>query len=644
MSVINILDKDVYNKIAAGEVVEKPASVVKELVENSIDAGATNITIEILEGGIRQIKVSDNGCGIACDDFDKVFLAHATSKVKTVDDLANIGTLGFRGEALSSIASVSKVTLASKTENDIGYQMKVTGGEMGEIEPIGATKGTYILVEDLFYNIPVRKKFLRKPKLEENDITNYVARLIMANPYIAIKYSADNKIVYQSFGNGLYDAIYAIYGKVIVDNIFEFEFQKGDFKFSGYLGKPTFSKSNRTYQTLIINGRYVINQTISTAIYKAYENFIMKGTFPFFVINLNIPLDKVDVNVHPNKLDVKFDDNNQIFGIVYSSVIDILYNLNNTKVINKLDKEYIDIDHNQLNTISSGSEYQGDKNIFNDDVKEVLLTDEDEYEINKVESVDVKINNSKETYNSNEGDKTYTTFSRPTFDFRISKLQEQTIMNTNSIVLDCETSISDSVQESILNDNIDFKIIGSIFKTYIIIEQNDSIYFIDQHAAHERILYDKFSQELKNKQVAIQQLLMPFIIETNYIETNYINDNIEIIREMGFEIEEFGKNSFKVSTVPVLFNNVNIQDVFDIILKDIDNKLIMSQQSTIRDYIAKSACKCAVKGKDDLKPNEIDVLLDKILTDDQVLLCPHGRPIVLKVTNKEIEKWFKRIV
>ena len=225
MSKINILDKEVYNKIAAGEVVEKPASVVKELIENSIDAGATNITIEIIDGGITKIKVIDNGCGIEKDDFDKVFLAHATSKVKTIYDLSNIGTLGFRGEALSSIASVSKVSMISKTENDIGYTVKVIGGEMGEIQPAGATSGTCMTIEDLFFNIPARKKFLRKPKMEENEITNLVSRLIMANPNISIKYIADNKLVYQSYGTGLYDAIYSVYGKTIVDNIFDFSFE-----------------------------------------------------------------------------------------------------------------------------------------------------------------------------------------------------------------------------------------------------------------------------------------------------------------------------------------------------------------------------------------------------------------------------------
>lgn len=654
MAVINILDKDIYNKIAAGEVVEKPASVVKELVENSIDAGATNITIEILDGGIKLIKVADNGCGIAKDDFDKVFLAHATSKIKTVEDLGKIGTLGFRGEALSSIASVSKVTLASKTDEDIGYQMKVEGGELGEIIPIGATKGTYIQVEDLFYNIPVRKKFLRKPKLEENDITNYIARLIMANPNISIKYSADNKIVYQSFGNGLYDAIYAIYGKIIVDNIFEFDFKKGDFHFSGYLGKPTFSKSNRTYQTLIINGRYVINQTISTAVYKAYENFLMKGNFPFYVINLNIPLDKIDVNVHPNKLDVKFEDANQLFGIVYSSIAEILYGINNTKIISSQDEM---VEESNLKNVSSiGSEYVQSQPI-NNIIQEVALTDEDEYEINKIDdeikstnaiTVDsdtqIKKESTNDSYSSDSEE--YPKFEKPTFDFIISKNKEEptnySISNINkNNTSDQEETIQEEI--SILSES-QHKVIGSLFNTYILLEKDQSLYVIDQHAAHERLLYDKFNSELEAKQVATQQLLIPYVLETNYIESNYLNENIDLLHELGFEIEDFGENSYKISSVPVLFDNVNIQEIFDSILSDIGNKIVLSKQNSIKDYIAKSACRAAVKANDNLSSGEIDTLIELLESSNSVLLCPHGRPIIIQITKKEIEKWFKRIV
>lgn len=676
MSKINILDKSVYNKIAAGEVVEKPASVVKELVENSIDAGATNISIDILEGGISKIKVIDNGCGIEKDDFHKVFLAHATSKVKTIDDLNAIGTLGFRGEALSSIASVSKVTLISKTDEDIGYTLSVIGGELGEISPIGATKGTCMTIEDLFFNIPARKKFLRKSKMEENEITNLVARLILANPQVSIKYTADNKLIYQSFGTGLYDAIYAIYGKSIVGNIFDFSFKSGDFDFSGYLCKPTFSKSNRTYQTLIINGRYVINQTISTAIYKAYENFIMKGSFPFFVINLKIPLDKVDVNVHPNKLDVKFEDSNQIFGIVYSKVSEILYGVDNTKNIVTDDADTIVVDKSKLQTLDSGvgSQYVATKSNATSDVKEEFNKEsvsEIELGLEKYASTEYsKDDNSVEESNSN--------LTSERLNDLCEKIKEVTVSDSKDVTVDGEgklfndefkafdfkvnspvykfgdyvgggqlNSIDENKnhqQETIDDGQHNFKVIGTLFDTYILVEKDSSLLLIDQHAGHERILFDKFCKELEDKQVAIQPLLVPFVFETNIVESNFLNDNIGTLNQLGFEIDSFGENTYKISTVPMLLQNINIQGFIDNILHDIDNKLIISKSDTIRDYLAKSACKSAVKGKDVLTKNEIDVLLEKISNPSQVLLCPHGRPIVISVSEKEIEKWFKRIV
>ena len=664
MSKINVLTKDIYNKIAAGEVVEKPASVVKELVENSIDAGATNIVIEILEGGIKQIKVSDNGCGIDYDDFDKVFLAHATSKVKTVEDLSSIGTLGFRGEALSSIASVSNISLASKTESaSEGYQVKVSGGEMGDITPIGATTGTYIVISDLFFNIPARKKFLRKPKLEENDITNYIARLILANPNISIKYVADNKIVYHSFGTGLYDAIYSIYGKGIVDNIFEVNFERGDFKFSGYLGKPTYSKPNRTYQTLVINGRYVINQTISTSIYKAYDNFLMKGTFPFFVLHLQIPLDKVDVNVHPNKLEVKFEDSNTVFGLVYSEVLNILYGVNSTKKITSEDTEEPVVEQEKLvdirniGTSFNKSELSYENNNTNnediddeDEIKEVALTDTVEYETNKqnVELEDFK-KNVKEA--ENDGFKLVQFATSSSFDFNINQnkntdnLMAQAPDYTETIIEEIEEKYTKDIssQDTFLKDD-NFKNIGTLFNTYVLIEIDTKLLLIDQHAGHERLLFDKFNLELKNKQVAVQPLMVPFVLDTNYNESNFILENIDALTDIGFEIDAFGDNSFKVSSVPLLFDNINLSEFFDTILSDIDNKLILSKNNSIKEYLAKKACKSAVKGNDKLTNNEVSKLINELSKPDQVLLCPHGRPIVVEVDRKEIEKWFKRIV
>ena len=651
MSKINILSKEIYNKIAAGEVVDKPASVVKELVENSIDAGATNISIDILEGGIKQIKVSDNGSGIDFDDFDKVFLAHATSKVKTIDDLSAIGTLGFRGEALSSIASVSNISLSSKTENcSEGYQVKVSGGEMGEITPIGATTGTYIIVSDLFFNIPARKKFLRKPKLEENDITNYIAKLILANPEISFKYTADNKIVYHSFGTGLYDAIYSIYGKSIVDNVFEVSFDRGNYKFSGYLGKPTFSKPNRTYQTLIINGRYVINQTISTAINRAFENFLMKGTFPFFVLNLNLPLDKIDVNVHPNKLEVKFEENNLIFGMVYSEILNILYNINNTKKIST--EEDVVVDKTKLHDYSDMS-FENKTNEYDEEIKEINLssiTQKVEYESNKSDAEMFEFKKNLDESNSEDKEKLIPFLTSSMLDFKVSqnKSANNNLLSKNEVsnetfIEQIKEKYENNTQNSFLSmDN--FKVVGYLFDTYILIEKNNSLLVIDQHAGHERILFDKFNNELSNKSVAVQPLIIPYVLETNYNESVFISDNIDTIKNMGFEIENFGENSFKISSVPVLFENIDLDKFFSEVLSDLDNKLILSKNDSIKEFISKKACRSAVKGNDKLSQNEINELINAINKPNQVLLCPHGRPIVIDIDKKEIEKWFKRIV
>lgn len=653
MSKINILSKDIYNKIAAGEVVDKPASVVKELVENSIDAGATNITIEILDGGIKQIKVSDNGCGIDRDDYDKVFLAHATSKVKNIEDLASIGTLGFRGEALSSIASVSKVVLSSKTKNSQeGYQISCEGGELSNITPIGSAPGTYMVISDLFYNIPARKKFLRKPKLEENDITNYIARLIMANPDISFKYVADNKIVYHSFGTGLYDAIYTIYGKIIVDNIIEVKFERGDFKFSGYISKPTFSKANRTYQTLIVNGRYVINQSISTAINRAYENFMMKGSFPFFVLNLNIPLDKVDVNVHPNKLEVKFEDSNSVFGMVYSEILNILYNCQNSKTISTFDNATNEtVDKSKLNIIEDvGSNYSNENSnkANGDDIIEVSLTSKVEYESNKEDIENDQYSRAVlQAQNDNFNLVPFTSTSD--FDFKIksptsSKLD---IDNIEKIVKDQQTIFEDNTKyndQKSLFDNDSYKIIGTLFNTYIVIEFNEKMILVDQHAGHERILYDKYCNELSQKKVVVQPLLVPFVLDVNYKESSFLNENLDLLVEMGVEIEQFGESSFKISAVPMLFDNLDIDKFFLEILSNLDNKLILSKNDSIKEFIAKKACRSAVKANDVLSTNEITELINTINEPNQVLLCPHGRPIIVDVSKNEIEKWFKRIV
>ena len=629
MAKINVLDKSIFNRIAAGEVVDKPASVVKELVENSIDAGATKINVEIKEGGIKKIVVSDNGCGIDPDDMIKAFLPHATSKICTTDDLDKIGTLGFRGEALSSIASVSKVQMISKTkESDMGSEIIIEGGDVISQSEKGASNGTYISVTDLFYCVPARAKFLRKPKTEEGDITNIISRLILANPNIQIKYTADDKLVYYSSGNGIEEAIYAIYGNNILDNLIKIEFSSYDklMTFSGYICKPTFSKPNRTYQTLIINGRYVINQQISTAIYKAYENFLMKGNFPFFVLYVTLPLDKVDVNVHPNKQDVKFEKSGEIFSLVVNAVSEVLYDISHIKSIEEPTTEVIE------------------ENIPLQEIKNVTET------ISKVNDVEIKekvfdhdkFNEIKESLNSfiSSSSSRQTSFaSDEGFSFDLAKRAYENMQQQSFL----SKSISNDDEENLV-DTKEFKVIGTLFNTYILVEQDKTLLMIDQHAGHERLLYDRFKKDFENNSLAIQPLLVPYVLNLNYQEWSYIHENIETLAHLGFEIEEFGNNSFKVNSVPVLLRNINIAEFFNSILHDISSNLSIKKTDLMEEYLAKSACRSAVKANDILSSNEIDILLNQLSTPDQVLLCPHGRPIVLRITNTEIEKWFKRLV
>ncbi len=665
MGKINILDKSIFNRIAAGEVVEKPASIVKELVENSIDAGATNISIDITNGGISRVRVSDNGCGIEKDDIRKAFLPHSTSKISCLNDLDKIGTLGFRGEALASIASVSKVTLISKIKESLeGNKIVLNGGEVISEEPAGCTDGTSVIVEDLFYNVPARAKFLRKAKTEENEVTNYVSRLILANPNISIKYTADGKLIFSSQGTGLFDAIYNIYGKSVVNNLIEFEYKDDLFDFKGYLGKPTFSKSNRTYQTLVINGRYVVNTAISTAIYKAFENYIMKGTFPFFVLHLNLPLDKVDVNVHPNKLDVKFEDSNKVFGLVYSSIASKLQEINNVKNVSLFEDDEDNAYEPNKSTLSviksnEGSSYK-DTILKTSNTSNIDIKSTSEFQKNYEEA--------KAVFNNSKAEQLQQTPYIVELAEQLTKrqleeknaTQETTEVNLKETTLDYEPLIKKNISNDSLNEEVnpavcdqtslvlnidDYKILGTLFNTYILIEQGENMLLIDQHAAHERVLYDKFKESFNKRELSIQTLLVPYILELNYLEYEFIKQNLDTLKEIGFELEEFGKLSFKVNTVPLMLKNISLHAFFSEILSETQNgKIVIKKVDAIEDYFAKCACKKAIKANDILGEFEIKILLTKLSNEKQVLLCPHGRPIVLKISKKEIEKWFKRIV
>lgn len=625
MSKINILDKIVSNRISAGEVVEKPASVVKELIENSIDAGADKIVIEIEEGGIKSISILDNGSGIEKDDIKLAFMPHATSKIKNVEDLDNIGTLGFRGEALASIASVAQVEMISKTKaSELGSSIKIDGGEFGEIGEVAMNTGTQIVVKNLFYNTPARRKFLRKPKTEEGEITDLVEKIILANPTLQIRYVIDGKIKYNTTGSGLYANIYTIYGRETVENIIEINFEREGYKLTGYIGKPEISKANRTYQTLIVNGRVVRSAFISNAIQEVYQNFLMKNKFPFFVLNLTLPLDSVDVNVHPSKMEVKFENLGFIRTLFTNAVYSALVNANYTRSVveeEKNEEEKAPSTTNSfvekrgpLNNLPNISEDEGisylasKENMFGQDekLKEVSLNYEESM-LHEIES------------NSEE-----------------SRLTDY-ILNTNHknpyVVKEFQEIIEDAMPKA--------KIIGVIFKTYILVEKENNLYMIDQHAAHERALYDKFSVSVENENVLKQGLITPYHLKLNSLEYDFFKRNFDVLASVGFDVVDKGDNQIEITAIPYVLPIEKLGEYIDYFISNLQD-----YSSKASDYfksgLMQHACKMAVKSGQVLSLNEIETLIDEM--EKHVLLCPHGRPILIKITKSQIEKWFKRIV
>ncbi|MFA6859819.1 MAG: DNA mismatch repair endonuclease MutL [Clostridia bacterium] len=699
MAKINILESSVYNKIAAGEVVERPASALKELIENSIDAGSTSISIEIDEGGTKKIKVSDNGCGIEPEDIKNAFLCHATSKIKNEQDLDSIKTLGFRGEALSSIAAVSCVSLVTKTSfNETATKIVLEAGEVKSVEEMSSPVGTTIVVTNLFYNVPARIKFLKKPKYEEIDISSMVSRMILANPNISFKLIINGKIVYSTIGRGTKDAIFEVYGEEIFNNLIPVSYKSEDINIEGYIGSKKIVKSNRTFQTLIINGRYVTNFLVSSAVQNAYDSFLMKGQFPFYVLNLYLPFNSVDVNVHPNKMEVKFDNQNKIFAIFNKAVFEALSdsdfiakpfvedkkeeNLITTEKQNSFifPTEFLQsANAEQTRKAESNKSIENNNNlnynkpcekIFNTFRKPCELTEEktDVYNINKScennnknlndfdcnKSSEINYNDLKEVSKENakiciESFKKEENFvnenhfssHNSSLEFNSPKIGVEEILPEVKLN-NFEQQKSIQVQTKIFEDSKTCKIIGVLFDTYILVQSDEEIYLIDQHAAHERQLYDKIMSEIDSQSVVKQDMLFPYLREISAEEHNFIEENIEIFEKSGFEIDFFGKNTIRISCVPFVLKDINLDHFVSTVFSNFQTIANKPINYAIEKF-TQMACKAAVKAGNVLSQIEIEVLLKK-LDETKVLLCPHGRPIVVDITKKDIEKWFKRIV
>ena len=591
---INKLDPSIYNLISAGEVVENPSAVVKELVENSIDAGATEITIIVEEGGIKTIKIIDNGCGMNKDNIYLSYLPHATSKISSSMDLDNISTLGFRGEALASIAAVSHLTIESKELNsNFGYLVKVSSGVIEEEHECGMMQGTTITVSDLFYNTPVRLNFLKSKKQEEALITSKVKQLIFANPNLKFKYIVDDNLVYQT-GGGLEDAIYSIYGNQIANNLLPFDFTYNNYRAYGFTGNINITKPNRNYQTIIVNGRVITNQNIQLAVMQAYGPALMKRTYPVYLLNLVIPFDEVDVNVHPSKLDIKFSNFEDLKELVRKGIKDVL---DKALLIPKIEK----------------------KNEVEKEEKPKVVLQQLKLEREKV---------------IEENTIDYSIFDEP-----VMKVNED-ITDYNENVKDDIENYSKEKKKVIMPEMYP---VGLAKGTYIICHNELGLYMIDQHAAKERINYEGYLKAFGNPLKGSIKMLIPLTLEFPSNEFIIIKQNIDVLKDMHFDIEESGINSFTIKEHPTWIKEgyevESIKKVLEVLISE-------EKHFSIEKFREKAAimlsCKMAIKANMNISMEEMEALINDLRKCDNPYTCPHGRPTTIFYSNYELEKMFKR--
>ncbi|MDE6294360.1 MAG: DNA mismatch repair endonuclease MutL [Clostridiales bacterium] len=612
---INKLSSEIFNRIAAGEVVESPSSIIKELAENAIDAGATEIYISIKGGGIDRISITDNGCGIDFEDMPIAFLPHATSKIKSLDDLDTISTLGFRGEALPSIAAVADVTMISRTaEREIGGKIIYKGGRLISHDECGTSLGTTVTVENLFEHIPARKKFLNKPSREETKIFTLIEHLVLANPNIVFKFDSETKH-FSSPGEGLQSAVFAVYGDAVLKNTVKVNLVDTPIEIEGFTCLPTYTKPSRNYQNIIINGRYVESADIQYAVYSVYSAYLMKRQYPLFVLHITMPFDMVDVNVHPNKMQVKFADTIKVKSAVARAV--------KNAVMPKLtDPKKLDLGAGDFGGDKSRTEEYGKashtlfKSFFNMEPAAPSIAQSTVQPISKPQEqspVDIGLMD-----------------------------EDSPIPPEQPIYSDVYASAADYSQKQLF-DPVECAYIGKLFNTYLILERGEQCYFIDQHAAHEKILYDKLLKKYEEKRLQTQPLMIPFVFDVSAADAELLSENLELLEDCGFGISPFGEYTFTLSHLPYECVGIDLQTfVADMLL------LVNSREKSpmvLKERLMQAACKAAVKGEiDDLSKSEIEALLAEMTARNITLFCPHGRPIVVSFSKKEIEKWFKRIV
>lgn len=647
MANIKVLKPEVFNKISAGEVVETPYGALKELVENSIDAGATRITIEVRGGGIELISVSDNGCGIREDDVELAFYKHATSKLSTSEELSAIQTLGFRGEALSSIAAVSKIKLTTRhAGSEAGTQAVIEDGVVQSRQLVSANVGTKIEVRDLFYNMPARKKFLKSARVESMHITKYVSKLILTNPTLSITFFLDGENIYQSRGSGLEEAIFAIYGSDCIKNCLQINFDRGMLHISGFTGAPEYSKANRNYQTLSVNGRLVEDANVSGTILQAYKPHLMTRRYPFFVLNIDMPCDFVDVNVHPKKTEVRFADSKAVCSAFYRAVSDALIKYDESRHYARIGVDVVQPTPLEVSqTFQSREEYSAKLADLMAQRPFELMNPDQLKDVDEIERATDEVDNEAEFLKYAERMNTELSVekAREKMGFSGAGMKLKVAQKQSSVSADDEIRkmMPPLVAEPDVYDDLykRTRILGSAFKTYLILEIEDKIILVDQHAAHERILFDKFMLERTKD---MQPLLFPYVFYVKEDEAAFIDENLDLIKTAGIDVEPFGINTYRIKAVATIFGGARMGEFVQYLLSNVD-EFKLDDKALMVEKIAQKACKAAVKSGYCLNEYEIKYILKEVY-ENNVLQCPHGRPVTVVYTKRQIEKAFKRIV
>ena len=672
MGNIVLLDDLTINQIAAGEVIERPANVVKELVENSIDAGATKISVEIENGGITSIRITDDGKGIAPDDVALAFERHATSKIRSAEDLTKVMTMGFRGEALASIAAIAKVELITRTrDQEIGTKVIVEGGDIISKEECGAPYGTTIIVRELFYNTPVRYKFLKKDFTEGGYIESAVEKIALINPSISFRLVNNRKTILQTSGNGdITTVVYNIFGKDVSQNLVNIDNEYEGVKVRGVAGKPEIARSNRTNQLFYVNGRNIKDKILSAAVEEAYRTLIPHGKFGFCIIDIRLNPELVDVNVHPAKLEVRFADESKVFKAVHYGIKNALLGEDITR-----DEEKEKVEAPKIiekNVEETAPQRRGLFDIFRNKSTEQTPENPDE----KYATIEVKVNKDNQAKNSVidkiEFDEERQYLKPIAEETQLEELEEP-LQNITYLPKKESNESEEQEFEKIVEknykpeeDNIEckveedirpiydqdieekspvpeYKILGVAFNTYIILELDEDIYILDQHAAHERVLYEKVKENFyRAGGKEAQMLLLPDVLELSKRDMHIVKDHMDLFEQAGFTLEEFGENTIKITGVPVICFEMNTKDLFMDILDGIDITNRTNKQDIEEKFIATVACKAAVKANMVLDEREIRGLLDELLLLDNPFTCPHGRPTAIRITKTEIEKKFGR--